>query len=183
VLKKFLVSLAVMAASVSASANIITGSAVLNMGPSAVANPIAHPINISWKFSTIGSTNTVATVDAFSLAIGSDVFSVANTSVFYIGTSGQLQLVDIRGSGTSISLFSAQIYSGGPGSGVELLYQTPQTGTQTLRSIGPATETITQTSVPVPSSIALALVGLVSLLGASSKSKRIPSASIYPARL
>jgi hypothetical protein len=64
---------------------------------------------------------------------------------------------------------SAQIYSGGPGSGVELLYQTPQTGTQTV--------------VPVPSSIALALVGLVSLLGASSKSKRISSASIYPARL
>jgi hypothetical protein len=175
VLKNLLVSLLLSAVSVGASANIITGSAVLrDSSPGGTfSNPIAHPINISWRFSTIGSTNIVASVDAFSLVIGGDVFSASNTTVTPTSSPpGGLQLVDIRGSGNFVTLFSAQIYTGAPGGGVQLFYRTQQTGVQSFISMGQSTETITPSSVPIPSSIALALVGFFGLLGASSKAKR-----------
>jgi hypothetical protein len=163
VFKKIVFSLLVLMTSVSANANIITGSvslpsSVLNPSP----NPIAHPLNLSWKFTTVGATRDVVSLDAFSLVIGNDVFTTGNTT-WGQSFGGPL---DIRGSGTSVSLFSAMIYNGG----VELRYIVPGYA-QSFFDSGPSTEvtTFNPASVPLPGSLLLGLVGAAAMMGTRSK--------------
>jgi hypothetical protein len=160
VFKKIVFSLLVLLTTFSAYANIITGSISLSssaLNPS--PNPIAHPLTVSWKFTTVGATRNVVSLDTFSLVIGNDVFTTGNTT-WSQSIGGPL---DIRGSGTSVSLFSAMIFDGG----VELRYNVPGYASSFFDS-GPSTEVTTSSpaSVPVPGSLLLGLIGAVAMMGA-----------------
>jgi PEP-CTERM motif len=174
-LKKILLSLTFALAAASAQANIITGSAVLTAASlSGAANPIPQPINISWQFSTLGTSLQLVSVDAFSLVLGNDVFNASNTTWTQFPYSNTLQSVDIRGSGSSVVLFSAQIYTGGPNSnsGLYLFYAVPQDPTLTFRASAPTMESLTPSPVPLPSSLLLAMIGALGFLGISRKTNR-----------
>jgi hypothetical protein len=163
VFKKIVFSLLVLITSVSANANIITGSVSLaSSALNPTPNPIAHPLNVSWKFTTVGTTRQVVSLDAFSLTIGNDVFTTGNTT-WSQSIGGPL---DIRGTGTSVSLFSAMIFNGG----VELRYNVPGYLSSFFDS-GPSTEIITlgPASVPIPGSLLLGLVGAIAMMGSRSK--------------